>query len=127
MRCTARATLSNTRCGPNTRAVPTKPGGSPRFSIAPRPIFSAGLPTRSEVCFMRNETSRSPIRDARVQTVIERLEAQRRRPSGGGPRANPAESRNPYDYAEYGFSIHPEQGNLIYLLCRGMHAVRVVE
>ncbi|MGA2022318.1 MAG: class I SAM-dependent methyltransferase [Candidatus Sulfotelmatobacter sp.] len=80
---------------------------------------------------MQNESFRSPvqspIRDTRVQTVIERLEAERRRPSGGGPRINPAESRNPYDYAEYGFSIHPEQGNLIYLLCRGMRAVRVVE
>lgn len=80
---------------------------------------------------MQNESFRSPvqspIRDARVQTVIERLEAGRCRPSGGGPRANPAESRNPYDYAEYGFSIHPEQGDLIYLLCRGMRAVRVVE
>ncbi len=80
---------------------------------------------------MQNESFQSPvqspIRDARVLAVIERLEAERRRPSGGGPRTNAAESRNPYDYAEYGFSIHPEQGNLIYLLCRGMRAVRVVE
>lgn len=80
---------------------------------------------------MQNESFRSPVQspipDARVQTVIERLQAERRRPSGGGPRINPAESRNPYDYAEYGFSIHPEQGDLIYLLCRGMRAVRVVE
>ncbi|MGA8272238.1 MAG: class I SAM-dependent methyltransferase [Candidatus Sulfotelmatobacter sp.] len=36
-------------------------------------------------------------------------------------------SRDPYDYAEYGFSIVPDQGNLIYLLCRGMRATRVVD
>ncbi len=80
---------------------------------------------------MQNESFRSPvqspIRDARVQSVIKLLEAQRSRPSSGGPRTNPAESRNPYYYAEYGFSIHPEQGDLIYMLCRGMRAVRVVE
>jgi predicted O-methyltransferase YrrM len=69
----------------------------------------------------------STIRDARVLAVIERLQAERRRPASGGPIGNRAESQNPYDYADYGFSIHPEQGDLIYLLCRGMRAKRVVE
>lgn len=69
----------------------------------------------------------SPLQDPRVHAVIDRLEAERRRPADGGPRANPEASRDPYDYAEYGFSIVPEQGDLIYLLCRGLRATRVVE
>lgn len=35
--------------------------------------------------------------------------------------------KNPQDFADFGFSIHPGQGNLIYLLCRGMGARRVVD
>jgi predicted O-methyltransferase YrrM len=69
----------------------------------------------------------SPLQDPRVQSVIRRLEAERRRPADGGPRTNPGASRDPYDYAEYGFSIVPEQGDLIYLLCRGLRATRAVE
>jgi len=69
----------------------------------------------------------STIRDARILAVIERLQAERRRPATGGPKDNPADSHDPYDYANYGFSIHPEQGDLIYLLCRGMRATRVAE
>jgi predicted O-methyltransferase YrrM len=69
----------------------------------------------------------SPLKDARVQAVIERLEAERRRPPDGGPKAHPGRRNDPYDYADYGFSILPEQGDLIYLLCRGMRATRVVE
>jgi predicted O-methyltransferase YrrM len=76
---------------------------------------------------MPNVTSRSPIRDARINAVTERLHAQRRRPLSGGPQDNPNWSHDPFDYAEYGFSIVPEQGDLIYLLCRGMHATRAVE
>ena len=76
---------------------------------------------------MQNDTFKSPLRDARVRTVIERLQAERRRPPDGGPRANPSQSYDPHDYADYGFSIVPEQGDLIYLLCRGMRATRVVE
>lgn len=69
----------------------------------------------------------SPLQNPRVHAVIDRLEAERRRPADGGPRANPATSHDPHDYAEYGFSIVPEQGDLIYLLCRGLRATRVVE
>ena len=76
---------------------------------------------------MQNDTFHSPIRDPRVHAVIERLQAERRRPPDGGPLANPAVNHDPHDYAEYGFSIVPEQGALIYLLCRGMGATRVVE
>lgn len=67
----------------------------------------------------------SPIEDARVLGVIERLNASRRSPPRGafeGPVGTDAEA-----FAEYGFSIHPDQGDLIYLLCRGMGARRVVD
>ena len=76
---------------------------------------------------MQNNTLLSPIKDARVRAVIERLIETRRRPLGGSPINNPELSRDPFDYAEYGFSICPEQGDLIYLLCRGMRATRVVD
>lgn len=76
---------------------------------------------------MQNNTVLSPIKDARVLAVIERLIETRRRPLGGSPINNPEMSRDPYDYAEYGFSIVPDQGDLIYLLCRGMRATRVVD
>jgi len=75
---------------------------------------------------MQNNTL-SPIRDARLHAVIDRLQAEGRRPADGGPRANPGASYDPYDYAKYGFSIVPEQGDLIYLLCRGLRATRVAE
>ena len=59
---------------------------------------------------MRNDTFHSPIRDARVHAVIERLQAERRRPPDGGPLANPAVSHDPHDYAEYGFSqVRPDR------------------
>jgi predicted O-methyltransferase YrrM len=76
---------------------------------------------------MQNNTLLGPIKDARVLAVIERLIETRRRPLGGSPINNPEMSRDPYDYAEYGFSIVPDQGDLIYLLCRGMRATRVVD
>ena len=73
-----------------------------------------------------DETFKSVIQDGRVRAVVERLEAERRRPRNGSPKDND-QSRDPYDYADRGFSIHPDQGDLIYLLCRGMRATRVVE
>ncbi|WP_245396502.1 O-methyltransferase [Jiella sonneratiae] len=53
------------------------------------------------------------------------MNASRRRP--------PRESfgnhsrHDPEFFADYGFSIHPDQGDLIYLLCRQMGAKRVVD
>ena len=76
---------------------------------------------------MRNNTVLSPLKDPRVRAVIERLIESPRLPLGGSPSDNPEISRDPFDYAEYGFSIWPEQGDLIYLLCRGMCATRVVD
>jgi len=66
----------------------------------------------------------SPLRDPRVNAVIDRLQAARRATSGPRGRGAP---KDPYHYADIGFSIHPEQGDLLYLLCRGMRAKRVVE
>ena len=70
--------------------------------------------------------STGPLLDPRVNAVIARLEAARRQPADGGAR-NPHNVPDPYVYAEYGFSMHPEQGDLIYLLCRALRATRVAE
>jgi len=66
-----------------------------------------------------------PIQDLRVRAVIAELCASARYPQDGGPRQHPG--RDPADYADYGFSIFPDQGELIYLLCRAKRARRVVE
>ena len=75
---------------------------------------------------MSQDQPHGPIQDARFNAVIERMQAARRRPPGGGPRGGFG-SRDPHAYADEGFSIHPQQGELIYLLCRGMRATRVAE
>src|SRR5258708_28353601 len=66
-----------------------------------------------------------PLTDPKVIAVIDRLQAERRRPTSGGPRHSG--ELDPHAYEEFGFSIHPEQGDLIYLLCRAICARRVVE
>ena len=72
-------------------------------------------------------TPTSPIRDPQVKAVLARLQAGRKRHASGGPLGDPNASRDPFQYAEYGFSIVPEQGDLIYLLCRGLRTQRVAE
>jgi predicted O-methyltransferase YrrM len=67
-----------------------------------------------------------PLLDPQVNAVISRLQATRRHPGDGGPRRNP-QNLDPRAYAEYGFSILPEQGELIYLLCRAQRATRAAE
>ncbi len=64
------------------------------------------------------------LRDARVSAVITRMLASRSRPAGG-PRTSAG--HDPHAYAGYGFSIHPDQGDLLYLLCRALGARRVVD
>ncbi|MEU7141558.1 class I SAM-dependent methyltransferase [Nocardia sp. NPDC046473] len=65
-----------------------------------------------------------PLRDPAVNAVIARLAAaQQYRPDD--PLAGRA--RDPHDYSKYGYSIAQEQGDLIYLLCRGIRATRTVE
>ena len=66
-----------------------------------------------------------PLQDPRVHAVIDRLVAAQRYPNDGAPRQHL--DRDPAAWAEYGFSIFPEQGDLIYLLCRAMGARRVAE
>jgi len=73
----------------------------------------------------RTSNGLSPLQDAQVNAVIDRVWAAQRYPADGGPRANP--NCDPADYADYGFSIFPAQGDLIYLLCRAIRATRVVE
>lgn len=67
----------------------------------------------------------SALRDPRIEGVVERMRAAYRRPANGGP--NRSAEHDPHAYAEFGFSIHPEQGELMYLLCRSLRAKRVVE
>jgi predicted O-methyltransferase YrrM len=74
-----------------------------------------------------NEPAPSPVRDQRVNAVLRRLQSERRPHPSGGPLRNSDVSRDPFDYAEYGFSIIPSQGDLIYLLCRGLRTKRVAE
>jgi predicted O-methyltransferase YrrM len=76
---------------------------------------------------MSDDPAPSPIRDPRVKAVLARLQSERRRHPTGGPLADPEASRDPFDYADYGFSIVPEQGDLIYLLCRGLRTKHVAE
>ncbi|MFD7137907.1 O-methyltransferase [Streptomyces sp. NPDC059894] len=75
---------------------------------------------------MPTEPAISPLQDPQVQAVLDRLHGQRRRPPGGGPGSGPV-ARDPHAYADIGFSIHPAQGDLIYLLCRAIGATRTVE
>lgn len=66
-----------------------------------------------------------PVRDPKVRAVIERLHGAQHAGGRGGARGG--DWSNPHDFAEQGFSISPLQGDLIYLLCRGMGARRVVD
>lgn len=70
-------------------------------------------------------TGPCPIKDQRILDVIARMNASRRFP----PReafAGPV-GKDPEAFSDFGFSIHPDQGDLIYLLCRGLGAKRVVD
>ena len=76
---------------------------------------------------MTADLAPSPLRDPRVNAVIARLVDARRRRPRGGPASDPALTRDPFAYAEEGFSIVPAQGDLLYLLCRGLRTRRVAE
>lgn len=69
----------------------------------------------------------SPIRDPRMLAVVERMMAERRSPPRGGPLTRIGDEHDPYEYSEYGFPILPEQGALLYTLCRALGARRVVD
>ena len=66
------------------------------------------------------------IVDDRLNAVLARLRHEAlNRPSDGGPRHSG--NRDPFQYADHGFSISSQQGELIYFLCRTLRATRVVE
>ncbi len=67
----------------------------------------------------------SPLNDRRVERVIERMVDAYARPANGGP--NGSDEHDPHAYASFGFSVHPDQGELMYLLCRALNARRVVD
>jgi predicted O-methyltransferase YrrM len=74
---------------------------------------------------VRPRTAGSALHDRRVERVIERMVDSARRPLNDGP--NACDERDPHSYASYGFSVHPDQGELMYLLCRALNARRVVD
>lgn len=59
---------------------------------------------------MSNDLPHSGIADPRVTAVIDRLQAARHRPAGGGPRGGSG-SRDPHDYAEQGFRSIPSRAS----------------
>ncbi|KRR04384.1 methyltransferase [Bradyrhizobium jicamae] len=75
---------------------------------------------------MSNAVAPSLIQDENFHAVTARLLSEQY-PLDGGPRNNPKASRNPFDYVQYGLGIAPEQGELIYLLCRWLRTKRVAE
>lgn len=73
----------------------------------------------------RSKQSSATIRDPRILNVLQGMNERRNRPDAAAF-AGPG-SPDPEQFSDYGFSIHPEQGDLIYLLCRAMKATRVVD
>ncbi len=74
---------------------------------------------------MPTEGTSSPLLDPQAIAVRDRINAERSRPPGGGPRRE--FDPDPFAYADVAFPIHADQGDLIYLLCRAVGATRVVE
>lgn len=86
------------------------------------------------------ERGSSPLQDERVNAVLRRLHAQGRPGGRGGPGGSRGRGgrgggrggrfgrdMDPSQFAEVGFSIDPQQGELMYLLCRSLKATRVVD
>jgi predicted O-methyltransferase YrrM len=83
---------------------------------------------------MPSDTTSTPLLDSRVLGVLDRLRAENRPPFNNGENGPPAGRRprhegvmDPFDFPDVAFPIHPDQGDLIYLLCRAVAATRVVE
>ena len=68
-----------------------------------------------------------PIQDASIHRVLSRLLATRPRPPRVGAIARENNGLDAFQMKNFGFSIRPEQGELIYLLCRAIGARRVGE
>jgi predicted O-methyltransferase YrrM/DNA-binding PadR family transcriptional regulator len=71
--------------------------------------------------------SDSQIYDPAIRRVLHRLLAAKPRPPRGQRQEGERKGLDPYALKNFGFSIRPEQGELIYLLCRSMGARRVAE
>ncbi len=68
-----------------------------------------------------SNTNPGPLQDQRVQNVLTRMNSERKRPTRA------IFSHDAEAFADVGFSIAPEQGDLIYLMCRALKARRVVD
>ena len=97
----------------------------PTSSTAPRPRSSRSSVVQGRVRQLNGQPVNRPLQDRGLLDVLDQLHSRSGRPPGGGPRGGA--SQDPRDYATYGFSIDPEQGDLIYLLCRAPGATRVAE
>ncbi|MEZ2146409.1 class I SAM-dependent methyltransferase [Bradyrhizobium sp. DN5] len=75
---------------------------------------------------MLKAAASSLIQDENFHKVTARLLSEPH-PPGGGPGNDPKASCNPFHYVEHGLGIAPEQGELIYLLCRWLSTKRVAE
>ena len=51
-------------------------------------------------------SSAGVLLDRKIDAVVARLEASRRKAPNGGPRFNPEADHDPHAYAQFGFSIH---------------------
>jgi hypothetical protein len=71
-----------------------------------------------------NDTLLSPLKDVRAHAVIERLIESPRLPSSGSPSDHSELSSDPFDYAEYGFSIGPTKAisSICYAAACALHA-----
>jgi hypothetical protein len=72
-----------------------------------------------------SQTPHTALADPRAVAVLDRIRTGGHRPSGPGPRQE--FDPDPFAHADRAFPIHPDQGDLIYLLCRATGATRVVE
>ncbi|BCM93605.1 transcriptional regulator YqjI [Abditibacteriota bacterium] len=69
----------------------------------------------------------SPIYDPAIRRVLTRLLSAKPRPPRKRANAGESNGLDPHALKNFSFSIRPEQGELIYLLCRSMGAQRVAE
>ncbi|RYG70911.1 methyltransferase [bacterium] len=69
----------------------------------------------------------TPFDDPTIQRVLARLLSAKPRPPRGQGGIGEGKGLDPFALKNFGFSITPEQGDLIYLLCRSMGATRVAE
>ncbi len=68
------------------------------------------------------------LQDERVELVLEKLYASAQRAADDSrARWSPEQPPSAYSLGDFGFALRPQQGELLYLLCRSINAQRVVE